>query len=246
MVLMPSLRKLLLSTSLALLALPGAKQAGLQKPTPAPNTKDAAAPKPKEKLSVEQILEKLPRRVASKSGVLGDMVNFLLIGTKDQMIAALSAAGWAQVDRTAEEAIQHAIADVLEHRAYGDMPMSELYLFGRPQDFGWAEGVPLQTVRERNHFRLWEAPWETPEGQTVWAGAGTHDIGIEKDESGNLTHQIDPNVDQERDFVAGSLEDAEKVKETRYVKPSNPVLEAITATGGAYHSDGRIAIIFLK
>jgi hypothetical protein len=243
---MPSLHKLLLSTSLALLALPGAKLAGFQKPAPAPRTKDAAVPKPKEKLPVEQIIEKLPRRVASKTGALGDMVNFLLIGSKDQMIAALSAAGWRQVDRTTEDAIQHAITDVLEHRAYGDMPMSELYLFGRPQDYGWAKGIPLQIVRERNHFRLWETSWETPRGQTVWAGAGTHDIGIENDEFGNLTHQIDPNVDQERDLIAGSLEDAEKVKEARYVKPSNPVLDAVTATGGAYHSDGRIAVIFLK
>jgi LssY C-terminus len=243
---MPSLRKFMLSASLALLALAGATQAGSQDPDPTPKSKDATVAKPKEKLTVEQILEKLPRRVASKSGALGDMVNFILVGSQDQMIAALSAAGWMQVDRSTEDAIQHAITDMLEHRAYGEMPMSELYLLGRPQDFGWAEGIPLQTIRERNHFRLWETPWETPEGQTVWAGAGTHDIGIKKDEFGNLTHQIDPNVDQERDFIAGSLQDAKKTEQTRYVKPSNPVLEAVTTTGGAYHSDGRIAVIFLK
>lgn len=207
---------------------------------------EQAPEKAKEKLPVNQIIERLPRRVTSKAGTLGDMVNLLLIGTKKQMEDSLKAAGWVHVDRTPEDAITHAIQEITEHKAYSEMPMSELYLFGRPQDYGWAEGIPIHMVTERNHFRLWESPWLTPDGQTVWVGAGTHDIEIEKDPLGNLTHKIDPNVDQEREYIASSLADAGKVKDRAYVSPSNPVQQAATATGGSFHSDGRIAIIYLR
>ena len=203
-------------------------------------------PKEKEKLTLAQIVERLPRRVASKAGTPGDMVNFLLIGTKKQMEDSLKAAGWFQVDRTPEDAITHAIQEITEHKAYSEMPMSELYLFGRPQDYGWAEGIPIHIVTERNHFRLWESPWLTTDGQTVWVGAGTHDIDIEQDTLGNLTHKIDPDVDQERDYIAGSLADASKVKERSYLAPTNPVQQGATATGGSFHSDGRILVICLK
>jgi len=212
----------------------------------APQAGQPEQPKPKDKLTLDQILEKLPRRVTSKTGTPGDMVNFIVLGTRQQLEDSFQAAGWIRVDRNPQDAIQHAISETLEHRAYSQMPMSELYLFGRPQDYGYAEGIPIQVVTQRNHFRLWEAPWQTTDGQTVWVGAGTHDIGIEKDTLGNLTHQIDPNVDKERDYILDSLKDAEKIKISRYVLPPNPVREAATATGGSFRSDGRILIVSLK
>jgi len=206
-----------------------------------------AAPKTKvEKLTVEQILERLPKRVTSKQGAEGDMVNFLLIGSKEKMTAALAAAGWVQADRDTQEAVVHAIMSTIEKKGYTEMPMSTLYLFGRPQDFGFAHALPLQVASERHHFRIWKAPWQTTDGQQVWVGAGTHDVGIERGSDGKLTHQIDPEVDKERDFIAESLQDAEKSKETRYLKPAAPILEATTATGAAYRSDGRVVVIYLK
>ena len=60
------------------------------------------------------------------------------------------------------------------------MPMSQLELFGRVQDFGYAQADPLRVVASRHHFRIWKTPF-TAGGETVWAGAGTHDIGFDKD-----------------------------------------------------------------
>lgn len=195
------------------------------------------------RLSLDEMLVNLPRRVASKSGEPGDMVNLLVIGAKEQVAAALQSAGWVQPDRTAQDAIVHAIKETMAH---SEMPMSQLYLFGRPQDFSFAEGMPIQIVAERNHFRLWGAPWLDSEGRAVWAGAGTHDIGIEKDQAGQLTHRIDPNVDSERDYILETLQDAGKVEKSLYVTPPNPIRRALTATGDDYCSDGRILVIYLK
>jgi hypothetical protein len=47
------------------------------------------------------------------------------------------------------------------------------------------------------------------QGQTVWAGAATHDIGFEKDQrTGDVTHKIDSNVDQEREFLGECFQEA--------------------------------------
>jgi len=85
------------------------------------------------------------------------------------------------------------------------MPMSELMVFGRPQDYGFAMSDPIQTVMARHHFRIWKAPFIAG-GLTLWVGAGTHDVGFDKDQrNGNITHKIDPDTDKERDFIAESL-----------------------------------------
>jgi hypothetical protein len=77
-------------------------------------------------------------------------------------------------------------------------------------------------------------------------GAGTHDVGFEKDQrNGNVTHKIDPAVDGERDHIAASMEKTGLVKTLSYYLPPDPVQEAKNATGGGYHSDGRILVIWI-
>lgn len=226
---------------------PATQTASQSAPMPqAENSSTSAAALAGKRLSFEQMLPALPRRVESKSGAPGDMVNLLIVGSKEQVADAFQAAGWLQPDKTTQDAIVHAIQETMAHKAYAEMPMSQLYLFGRPQDFGFVDGMPIQVVAERNHFRAWRTPWLDSQGHTVWAGAGTHDVGIEKDQSGTLTHRIDPNIDTERDYILQTLEDAGKVANTEYLTPADPVRQAVTATGDAYHSDGRILIIFLK
>lgn len=195
---------------------------------------------------MEEIAARLPQRVTSKDGKVGDVVNFVLIGSKEQVQTALKNAGWVQVDRNAQDAITHALDDFLAHRAYSQMPMSPLYLFGRPQDFGYAEGIPLEIMQNRNHFRIWQAPWLTHDGRTVWVGAGTHDLGFERDSTGQLTHAIDPDVDHEREYILQSLTDASAVEGKQYLTPKDPLRQGLTATGDKFSSDGRVLVIFLK
>ena len=192
------------------------------------------------------LLDKVPRRVTDAAGGAGDMVNFVLIGSKQQVLEAFANGGWVQVDRTKGEAVAHAILSTIEKQSYLEMPMSELYLYGRPQDYGMARAEPISVVQTRHHLRLWKAPFQIA-GQDVWVGAATHDLGFEKDQrNGSVTHRIDPNVDDERNFVKSSLSDGGGVGASTFVSPSNPVKEAKTATGGSFHSDGRIAVMQLR
>jgi hypothetical protein len=77
--------------------------------------------------------------------------------------------------------------------------------------------------------------------------AATHDIGFERDERNDgLTHKIDPAIDDEREYVNDTLSATGLVAARSHVKPSNPLTEAKTATGGGSHSDGRVLVLALK
>ena len=193
-----------------------------------------------------ELLDRIPRRVSDAAGDPGDMTNFILIGSEDTLRQAFSQAGWVSVDRTKEDAVLHGILSSITKQSYVEMPMSELYLFDRPQDFGFALAEPFEVVYQRHHNRLWKSPF-TVNGEPVWVGAGTHDIGLERDQrNGKLTHQIDPAIDKERDFIAESLISTGLVAAKMYLLPPNPVGEARTATGGSFHSDGRVLILELR
>jgi hypothetical protein len=191
-------------------------------------------------------IDALPRRVHDHAGNPGDMVNFVVVGSQERVQAALEAADWHVADVDSKEAGLKAILNTYEKKDYLGMPMSHLYLFDRMQDFGYEQAQAYAVVASRHHFRIWRAPF-TWSDETVWVGAGTHDIGFEKDiRTGHLTHKIDPNVDLERENIAQSLDKSGKTKNMTYYLPPNPVQDAKNASGGGYHSDGRLLIVFLK
>jgi hypothetical protein len=191
-------------------------------------------------------IDGLPRRVNDQFKNLGDMANFILVGSQQQVQGALDAANWHVADTNDTKAVLGALVNTYENKDYLSMPMSTLYMFGRPQDFGYEQAEPIAMVASRHHFRLWKAP-VTWNGETVWIGAGTHDIGFAKDQrNGSVTHKIDPSVDGERENIGSSLQKTGRAKTMSYYLPPNPVQEAKNATGDGYHSDGRILVVFLQ
>jgi hypothetical protein len=191
------------------------------------------------------VFAKIPRRVADKAGNPGDIVNFLILGAEDAMQKVFTAAGWVKVDVDVRDSVLHGILESISKESYLTMPMSPLYLFDRIQDYGWAHAEPIKVVASRNHLRVWKAPFEI-EGRTVWVGAATHDIGFERDERNDgITHKIDPDVDLERDYVEKTLSSTGLIAEVAHILPSDAVKEAKTATGGSFHSDGRVLILKL-
>src|SRR5579883_1648282 len=99
-------------------------------------------------------------------------------GTYTVRIDVYEAAAGAHVVASQVPSIEGVLKS-LSKESYLTMPMSQLYLFGRPQDYGWAHAEPISVVASRNHLRIWKAPF-TVDGQTLWVGAATHDIGFER------------------------------------------------------------------
>lgn len=191
-------------------------------------------------------LNSVPRRVSGADGTPGDRTNFLIVGSEKNMLESFEKAGWVRVDKSVKDTIFRGILVSLSKQAYVTLPMSELMLYGRGQDYGWAQGDPVQVIAARHHFRIWKAPF-TAGGRTVWAGAGTHDVGFDRDQrNGKLTHKIDPDTDKERDYIGNSLAAAGATLKLDYLTPKDPITKANTAHGQAFFSDGRSLIIYLK
>jgi hypothetical protein len=191
------------------------------------------------------LFAKIPRRISDKQGNPGDMVNFLILGSETAMQNVFTSAGWVKVDPDVKDTVLHGILDSISKESYLTMPMSQLYLFGRPQDYGWAHAEPISVVRSRNHLRIWKAPFQV-NGETLWVGAATHDIGFERDQRNNgVTHKIDPDIDLERDYVEKTLTSTGLVTEITHFLPDSPLKEANTATGGSFHSNGEVLVMKL-
>jgi len=191
------------------------------------------------------LFSKIPRRVGDKQGNAGDMVNFLVLGSEAAMQKVFTSAGWVKVDADVKDTVLHGFLESMSKESYLTMPMSQLYLFGRPQDYGWAHAEPISVVKTRNHLRIWKAPFQV-NGKMLWVGAATHDIGFERDQRTNgVTHKIDPDIDLERDYVEKTLASTGLVAVISHFLPDNPLQEAKTATGGTFHSNGQVLILKL-
>ncbi|MBV8845444.1 MAG: LssY C-terminal domain-containing protein [Bryobacterales bacterium] len=191
------------------------------------------------------IVDRIPRRVTDLAGDSGDNTNFVIPASEQRVLGVFQAAGWVQVNKTREGALVTGLIQTLSKQAYLELPMSELMLFGRNQDYGLAHAEPIAVVAQRHHLRLWKAPFKV-DGEELWVGAATHDVGFDRDARNNgITHKIDPNIDDEREFVGRSLEETGRVAKLSYIMPSKPSKEARTATGATFHSDGRVLVIQL-
>jgi hypothetical protein len=193
----------------------------------------------------QEMIDRIPRRVMDAAGDEGDNTNFVVPAAEQRVLDVFQAAGWVKVDKNTQAAILQGLIETLSKQAYLTLPMSELMLFGRPQDYGLAHAEPIQVVAQRHHLRLWKAPFKV-DGEELWVGAATHDMGFDRDARNNgVTHKIDPNIDDEREFVGRSLDETGRVAKLSYITPSQPSKEARTATGATFHSDGRVLVIQL-
>jgi hypothetical protein len=192
--------------------------------------------------SVENVLATAPNRAASKTNRPGDPINLVLIGTAQEIQQAFHQAGWTEPRRKNQQSIWKTAQAVMNDDGYGAAPVSDLYLFGRRDDFAFEK--TLDTFNKRHHLRLWQTAASAPDGRPIWLGAATHDIGIDV-HPGIVSHATDPNLDDERAQVASDLFLGGDVQASELIAPPNPLICGMTATGGAWHTDGRLVVIDL-
>ena len=202
-----------------------------------------------EEKELKKWVEEQPATVTNADGTkTGDPLNLVIIGGPDALWPAFLRSGW---DPTAAmgagSAVKTGIFGIFGG-AYRYAPISNLYVYGRPQD------IALQKVRSnihyRNHLRLWLAPI-TVRGMPVLIGQISRDIGSRLTTKSKTltTHRIDPNVDETRsslvqDFIhAQALEAFARVGGVGFVSPEEP---RGNLTGDPWFTDGYRALMVLS
>ncbi len=194
-------------------------------------------------LTLPQVLQMLPSRVTNYSGRPGDPLDLVFWGTRAEVQAAFTRAGWIVPDRPTPRIIWPLIR---RRWHYKKLPMFNLYVFGRPEDLAFVLPNPRLIVERRHHVRIWKTDYELG-GIPLWVGSATHDISIEIVlRKLSIFHRINPNVDEERNFIGRDLANHWHPVQEEYLRAANPVFFAKTATGQSYHTDGRILFIDLN
>ena len=193
-------------------------------------------------------LEELPCCATDKSGEkAGDPLNVVLVGKPSQVMAALSQSGWSFTHRIDWTTIRREISAAVAGSRYPNAPVSDLYVFDRPQDLAFQRA--RFTLSQRNHMRLWLAPY-TFKGLSVWVGQVSRDIGIKVTAKSSTltTHIIDPLVDEARQYVLESLLIRHRIEAFTFV-PGAPVATredpARNLTDDPYVTDGMRLVVLV-
>jgi hypothetical protein len=194
-------------------------------------------------------LEQLPCCATDNDGKkFGDPLNVVLIGNSQEVLTTLTRSGWSFTHRISLSTAGRLAGAALGGEAYPVAPVSNLYLFGRKQDFALQRARP--TISQRNHTRFWLAPF-TFRGRQVWVGQVSRDIGVKltPNSPSLTTHVIDPEVDLTREYLLHSLLDAGLVAGVGFVKGSTYATReepAVNLANDPYFSDGLRLVIALS
>jgi LssY-like putative type I secretion system component LssY len=192
---------------------------------------------------VAEMITFLPPRVLNSAGREGDMLNLIFLAKEDDLQGAFARAGWLKVEKSIPQIIWHLL---WQRKHYTKLPMDNLYVFGRSQDYSYSLPDPNAVVARRHHLRIWKTDRQV-DGVPLWVGAATHDVAIEfVKHKFRLLHKIDPNVDEEREFIAHNLAEAKQLTREQYVNCTEPVFQAQTATGQQYYSDSKMLFLELN
>ena len=183
------------------------------------------------------------RTTAVKPPKPSDLTNLMFIGSREQLENAFKAAGWSTADPLSNKSTMETARAIIEDRGYHEAPVSLLLLEGKPPDLIFQKQT--NTFAMRHHIRIWQRP-QTFQGQSIWVGAATHDIGIDfSEESRSFTHKIDSNIDAERSKVVNDLLFARAVHALALVGRAIPA-NVSNATGDQLITDGSIAVLLLQ
>ncbi len=179
------------------------------------------------------------------SGIPGDPLNIALVGSEEEVIRALVAAGWRPANALSFESSVRIAVDTVFDKPDPNAPVSNLYLYGRKEDLAFEKPVG-HSPRERHHVRLWRSK-EMDDGRPLWMGAATHDIGVElSSNTEEITHRISPDVDGERDLLLAELEKVHRVLSTRWIDGFHKELQGRNGGGDPWHTDGRLVVVTLS
>jgi hypothetical protein len=184
----------------------------------------------------------LPMLTQTAQGIHGDPINVGLVGTSDDVLCAMHAAGWYPADRITLSSSLKIVGSVVLNRPYRDAPVSNLMYQGKREDLAF-EKPSGKSADRRHHVRFWQVLAQGEEGRPVWLGAVTFDRGVGVSHyTVQVTHHIAPEIDTERDQLTDDLKTAHVVDAIYEVSGIGPTLGGRNGEGDLYYTDGEIKI----
>jgi hypothetical protein len=183
-----------------------------------------------------------PVMTVTPQNIPADPINVGFVGDREDLVRAMHEAGWFAADGVTFKTCVGIVGSVLLDRPYSTAPVSPLYYEGRVQDLAYQKPDGASADR-RHHVRVWRVLDSGVEGRPIWLGASTYDRGVGLSHyTGQITHRIAPQIDQERAFLIGELKNAGMVDTQYAVSGIGLTLMGRNGNGNPYQTDGDIWI----
>lgn len=199
---------------------------------------------------LREALTALPCCTTGEDGTgQGDPINVIFVGKPSDISAAVIRRRWdvAEVETKKFNVDFKRMFSTAQYRTF---PMSSLYTYGRRQDVSLQKTrlKRASTYRQRNTLRLWLTPIRY-RGMTVWAGSVSRDIGsdLRVRKYWFVAQEIDPNIDETRDYIVEDLILSNNVSKLGMVKGVPPATKDNPHRNLSrlpWWSDGRRAVFF--
>jgi len=190
-------------------------------------------------------LASLPMVTRTADGIPGDALNVGLVGSREDVIRAMHAAGWFPADPITLRSSIEIVGSVVLDRPYRDAPVSPLYYQGKKEQLAF-EKPDGKSADRRHHVRFWLVLDKGTNGRPVWLGSVTFDRGVGlSHDTGQVTHHIAPDIDAERDGLMRDLREAGMVQNFFQISGTGPTLFGRNGEGDPYYTDGEIDVATL-
>lgn len=191
-------------------------------------------------------LAEKPMVTRTSDGIPGDPINVGIVGSEADIVEAFARARWHPADPVTLKTSIAIAGSVLLDRPYPRAPVSPLYYDGRKQDLAFESPVG-NSANRRHHVRLWKVLASGVEGRAVWLGSATFDTGSGFSRyTGQITHHIGADIDEERDQLMSDLIAARMVIQRYSVSGIGPTINGRNGGGDRYYTDGEVDIAVLS
>jgi hypothetical protein len=187
----------------------------------------------------------LPHYTETLLGHDQEPVNIILVGTRAQLERAFAAAGWTEARSFGLGSVAGGATAAVTGIGDPAGPVTPSFLAERPNALAFSQPTS-HSFAQRHHIRIWSTRVVTTAGQPLWLATASYDEGFELASSTGLpTHQIAPNIDDERTYVSASLAGGGDVARSDALAWV-PAEHGHNFDGDPFYTDGGAVLIWLR
>jgi undecaprenyl-diphosphatase len=190
----------------------------------------------------QKIFENYPKTSETITGKPMEPINIIVIGSKNELDDVFSSAGWSQTDPINLNSTIKIGVDTVLNKPDPKAPGTPSFWDQKPNEFAY-EKATGNSPRQRQHIHFWSTPYIYNQ-KPIWVATAHFDKSVVF--NGIVpTHQIDPDVDNERERVKTELTATGSVSgDSDYQLVPKELGK--NAVGSLFFTDGKTAIIYLK
>jgi hypothetical protein len=195
--------------------------------------------------TVPAIVGQLPHHTETLVGTPQEPISLLFVGTQDTLERSFRTAGWTEAQPLSFASVKEVVLVSLQHQADPAGPVTPSFVAEQPNTLAFNQPIGT-TFEQRHHIRIWRTQVQTTDGQLLWLATASFDKGFELGSTTFLpTHQIAPDIDNERDYVVTSLQQTGRVAKTLTLQFVPPEFGHNFA-GDPFFTYGKAVVLWLR